>query len=98
MNTRIAWSVLSMLALSGIAATVVAHDDGEDSADAKSFEPLAEAAATMYNSAISHKRCKSGYAGEFPCHDIDLMSFVPASLDKVPRLDAIEVETPSVSA
>lgn len=79
MNTRIAWSVLSILALSGIAATVVAHDDGEDSEEAETFERLADEAATRYNPAISHKKCKSGFAGEFPCRNIDLISLVPIS-------------------
>ena len=63
MNIRTLRSVLSLLVLIGIAATVVAHDDSAPRSDAE---------------------CEHGFAGEFPCREIDLLSFLPMSeLDRV---------------
>jgi choice-of-anchor B domain-containing protein len=74
--------VLPLLALCGVAATVVAHDDEPfDNHDQQSLSSAytAQMAAANSNAPLSHAPCVRGFAGEFPCDKIDLLSFVPLS-------------------
>jgi choice-of-anchor B domain-containing protein len=71
-----------LLALCGMATAVIAHDDPplephDQLSD--SFTHTAQNAAPNSNAPLSYTPCVRGFAGEFPCDKIDLLSFIPLS-------------------
>ncbi len=72
--------IAAALMVSGIAGVAIAHDQDELMAlQAVEFEGVAANAAENSNAPRSHQPCIQGMAGEFPCHQIDLLSYVPSS-------------------
>ena len=68
------------LVVAGVAGVASAHDqEGLMARQAGEFEAVAANAADNSNAPQSHQPCIQGYAGEFPCHKVDLLSYVPSS-------------------
>lgn len=74
------WMVLTLaiLLLMSLASMVTAHDqEGIRSYQAEAFASVAQNAAEHSNAPRSFTPCVNGYAGEFPCNKVDLLSYVP---------------------
>jgi choice-of-anchor B domain-containing protein len=80
MQKRFAILAAIVLVVSAIGATAIAHDqEGVMAQQAAAFEGVAANAADNSNAPRSHQPCIQGQAGEFPCHKIDQLSFVPSA-------------------
>jgi choice-of-anchor B domain-containing protein len=72
--------IAAALVVSGIAGVAAAHEQaGLMATQASEFQGVAANAAEMSNAPLSHQPCIQGMAGEFPCDNIDLLSYVPSS-------------------
>jgi choice-of-anchor B domain-containing protein len=73
--------VLTMLATANIAGVAAAHEQQEEimSLQANEFSGVAANAAGNSNAPRSHMPCVQGYAGDFPCNKVDLLSYVPSA-------------------
>src|SRR5210317_1554646 len=72
--------VFILLLLGSITAVVVAHEqEGLMALQSTAFTAVAEKAAENSNAPRSHMPCVRGYAGEFPCNKVDLLSYVPSA-------------------
>lgn len=80
MRARIVTLFVLVLVVSTVAAVAVAHEQ-EDIMDHQeaAFSSVAEGAAGHSSAPRSFTPCVQGYAGEFPCHNIDLLSYVPSA-------------------
>jgi choice-of-anchor B domain-containing protein len=79
-NKKVIMLVFILLVLASITAVVVAHEqEGVMAQQTAAFTAVAEKAAANSNAPSSHMPCINGYAGEFPCNKIDLLSYVPSS-------------------
>ena len=80
MRMRTAALVAATMLLASVAGVALAHDqDGLMAREAAGFQAVAANAAESSNAPLSHQPCIQGYAGEFPCHQVDLLSYVPSS-------------------
>ena len=80
MNRKVLFLVVLILILGSITAVVVAHEqEGLMARQAAGFAGAAQKAAANSNAPQSHMPCVKGYAGEFPCDKIDLLSYIPSS-------------------
>ena len=80
MRRKMGVFVAALLVVSSIGGAAVAHDqDGVMSQQVAAFEGVAAGAAEGSNAPQSHQPCIQGYAGEFPCHKVDLLSWLPLS-------------------
>ena len=61
----------------GFAAAAAAHDQDDPLGALQADEFAATVASASAHVPRSDERCTNGYAGEFPCDGIDLLSFVP---------------------
>lgn len=79
MKIRLAVIVGLVLAFASIATVVIAHEqEGRYSRQAAEYTEVQKKAAENSRAPQSHMPCVNGYAGEFPCHQVDLLSFVPS--------------------
>jgi choice-of-anchor B domain-containing protein len=71
--------IVPLFVLCGATTLVVAHDEPFDfhELQSASFAHTAENAAANSNAPLSHAPCVRGYAGDFPCDKVDLLSYVP---------------------
>ncbi len=80
MRPRIALLAVAALVMASIAATATAQDEaGTRAAQQAAFASVAANAAENSNAPRSHTPCVQGYAGEFPCNKVDLLSYVPSA-------------------
>lgn len=69
-----------ILVLSSVVAVAMAHEqEGVMSHQEAAFASVAAKAAEGSNAPQSFAPCVGGYAGEFPCNKIDLLSYVPSA-------------------
>ena len=86
MNYKLVTPMLAAVALvlcdsaTGAAAQTLNAESGRHSAQATEFAQVASMAAPNSNAPRSFTPCVRGYAGEFPCSGIDLLSFVPSDV------------------
>jgi choice-of-anchor B domain-containing protein len=79
MRTKGGFLFAVLLALANI-ATVTAYDHEDHLAgQAAEFVAVAANAAENSNAPRSHSPCVRGFAGEFPCDKVDLLSHVPSA-------------------
>ncbi len=72
--------VVGILALVTIISAVVAHEQEDILAIQEAeFSQVAANAAANSNAPRSHMPCVEGYAGEFPCNNVDLLSYIPTA-------------------
>ena len=72
--------VVALLVTAAIPAVASAHDQpGAATAQVAAFAGVAADAADNSNAPRSHTPCVQGYAGEFPCDKVDLLSYVPSA-------------------
>ncbi len=80
MHRKIQIILLIVVVLLAVPLVVIAHgQDDLQSLQAAAFSAVASKAAENSNAPRSFTPCVQGYAGEFPCHKIDLLSFVPSA-------------------
>lgn len=78
MNRKL--SITLLVVLLSLAILVVAIAQGQEDPmvqKAKQFAMVAQNAAENSNAPRSFAPCKNGYAAEYPCNKVDLLSFVP---------------------
>ncbi|UCF27985.1 MAG: choice-of-anchor B family protein [Chloroflexota bacterium] len=80
MNKKFRVTLLIVVVLLAIPAVTLAHGDEDPlSLQADEFSSVAQKAAEHSNAPRSFTPCVQGYAGEFPCHKVDLLSYVPSA-------------------
>ncbi len=70
-----------LVAVLSLAVLVVAIAQGQEdpmAQKAEQFTMVAQKAADNSNAPRSFAPCENGYAAEYPCHKVDLLSFVPS--------------------
>ena len=73
-------SALMAFAMASTVEVALAHDQtGILDLQAIEFEGVAAKAAEHSRAPRSHAPCVQGFAGEFPCDNVDLLSFVPSA-------------------
>lgn len=78
MGKRMVVVLTLVLVLASLVSVAVAHDqEGLQARQAAAFAGVAENAAGQSNAPQSFTPCVQGFAGEFPCSQIDLLSYVP---------------------
>ena len=82
MRRKLGVLVAAALAVASVTGSAAAHEqDGVEGYQAADFAATAANAAGHSNAPSSHVPCVQGYAGEFPCHNVDQLSHLsPADL------------------
>lgn len=78
-HTLVVGALLLGDSITGAAAQSSSGDVGLNTLQAPEFGHIAAMAAPNSNAPMSSAPCVRGYAGEFPCSKIDLLSFVPSA-------------------
>lgn len=67
------WAGLALLAVGLVFSVRAVHDEGPPIGGGPNGQPNGQALVAMGKTA-----CVGGMAGTFPCHNVDLASFLPA--------------------
>jgi len=78
MRKKIGLAMAVALVISVLGGAAAAHEQ-EDSSQVAAFEAIAANAAQNSDAPRSEQPCVRGYAGEFPCSNIDMLSMVPSA-------------------
>ena len=80
MRKRLGVFIAAAMVVASVGGAALAHDQsGAAAAQTAAFAAVAENAADNSNAPRSHQPCVQGYAGEFPCSKVDLLSYVPSA-------------------
>ncbi len=81
MQRKLKITLLVVIVLLAVPLATFAHgDEGLIELQGAEFASVAERAAENSNAPRSFMPCVNGYAGEFPCDKVDLLSFVPSAM------------------
>lgn len=81
MNKKFQITLLAaMLTLALLVVAIAQGQEDPQAQQAQQYAAIAQNAAENSNAPSSFAPCVNGMAGEFPCHNVDLLSFVPSAM------------------